>query len=208
MGFSCGIVGLPNVGKSTIFNALTSAKAEAANYPFCTIDPNTGIVNMPDPRLAEIQKYIPTDKLVYTSMTFVDIAGLVKGASKGEGLGNQFLGHIRETNAIAHVVRCFDDPNVIHVDGSVDPVRDISVIDLELILADLDTVSKRYATLQKTARTGDKKAQATMGVLEPVKNALDAGRPVRSLKLSEDELALIQDFHLITAKKVMYVANL
>src|SRR5947209_15707072 len=136
MGFACGIVGLPNVGKSTIFNALTSAKAEAANYPFCTIDPNTGIVKVPDPRLAAIQQYIPTDKLVPATMTFVDIAGLVKGASKGEGLGNQFLGHIRETNAIAHVVRCFQDPNVIHVDGSVDPLRYISVIDNELIFAD------------------------------------------------------------------------
>src|SRR3982750_4697801 len=152
MGFQCGIVGLPNVGKSTIFNALTSAKAEAANYPFCTIDPNTGIVKVPDPRLARIQAYIPTDKLVPAVMTFVDIAGLVKGASKGEGLGNQFLGHIRETNAIAHVVRCFSDPNVIHVEGSVDPIRDISVIDIELILADLETVNKRFSTIQKAGR--------------------------------------------------------
>jgi GTP-binding protein YchF len=208
MGFACGIVGLPNVGKSTIFNALTSAKAEAANYPFCTIDPNTGMVKVPDPRLAAIQKYIPTDKLVPATMTFVDIAGLVKGASKGEGLGNQFLGHIRETNAIAHVVRCFQDPNVIHVDGSVDPIRDISVIDTELIFADLETVTKRYSQLEKTARAGnDKKAAAVMGVLTPVKAALEAGKPVRSLKLSEDELELIHDFHLITAKKVMYVAN-
>src|SRR3954469_20460098 len=164
MGFACGIVGLPNVGKSTIFNALTSAKAEAANYPFCTIDPNTGIVKVPDPRLGQIQKYIPTDKIVPATMTFVDIAGLVKGASKGEGLGNQFLGHIRETNAIAHVVRCFSDSNVVHVDGSVDPVRDVSVIDIELILADLDTVNKRYTAMSKAARAGgagaDKKAAA------------------------------------------------
>ncbi len=207
MGFSCGIVGLPNVGKSTIFNALTSAKAEAANYPFCTIEPNTGIVKVPDPRMERIQQYIPTDKVVPASMTFVDIAGLVKGASKGEGLGNQFLGNIRENNAIAHVVRCFSDPNVIHVDGSVDPIRDIGVIDLELIFADLDTVNKRFNSLQKTARSGDKKAAAVMGVLEPVRNALESGKPARALNLSGDELALIHDFHLITAKKVMYVAN-
>jgi GTP-binding protein YchF len=207
MGVACGIVGLPNVGKSTIFNALTSAKAEAANYPFCTIDPNTGIVKVPDPRMALIQKYIPTDKLVPADMTFVDIAGLVKGASKGEGLGNQFLGHIRETNAIAHVVRCFKDDNVIHVDGSVDPLRDISVIDTELIFADLDTIQKRFNSMQKQARTGDKKAAAVMGVLEPVKATLERGLAVRSMKLSAEELGLIHDFHLITAKKVMYVAN-
>jgi len=207
MGFQCGIVGLPNVGKSTIFNALTSAKAEAANYPFCTIDPNTGIVKVPDPRMAMIQKYIPTDKLVPTNMTFVDIAGLVKGASKGEGLGNQFLGHIRETNAIAHVVRCFSDPNVIHVDGSVDPLRDISVIDTELILADLEAVTKRYNSLEKQARTGDKKAAAQFGVIQPVRAALESGKPVRSLGLSPEQMELIYDYHLITAKKVMYVAN-
>ncbi|MBL7716403.1 MAG: redox-regulated ATPase YchF [Bdellovibrionales bacterium] len=207
MGFQCGIVGLPNVGKSTIFNALTSAKAEAANYPFCTIEPNTGIVKVPDPRLHDIQKYIPTDRLIPATMTFVDIAGLVKGASKGEGLGNQFLGHIRETNAIAHVVRCFSDPNVIHVDGSVDPIRDINVIDIELMLADLEAVTKKFSDTAKRAKQGDKKAAAQFGVLEPVKAGLEAGKPVRALGLSDDEMALIHDFHLITAKKVMYVAN-
>ena len=207
MGFQCGIVGLPNVGKSTIFNALTSAKAEAANYPFCTIEPNTGIVKVPDPRLAKIAECIPPQKLIPATMTFVDIAGLVKGASKGEGLGNQFLGHIRETNAIAHVVRCFSDPNVVHVDGSVDPLRDISVIDTELMFADLDTVTKRYNNLEKQARTGDKKAQAVYGVIQPVRAALESGKPVRSLQLSKEQMDLIHDFHLITAKKVMYVAN-
>jgi GTP-binding protein YchF len=207
MGFKCGIVGLPNVGKSTIFNALTSGKAEAANYPFCTIEPNTGIVKMPDPRLHKIAECIPPQKLIPTEMTFVDIAGLVKGASKGEGLGNQFLGHIRETNAIAHVVRCFGDANVVHVDGSVNPVRDIEVIDFELILADLDAVTKRYSSIEKAARGADKKSAALLGVLQPVKAALEAGKTVRSLGLSEEQLELIHEYHFITAKKVMYIAN-
>ena len=155
MGFTCGIVGLPNVGKSTIFNALTSVGAEAANFPFCTIEPNQGIVSVPDPRLSDIARFIPPQKIVPTTMTFVDIAGLVAGASKGEGLGNKFLAHIRETNAIAHVVRCFDDENVVHVEGAPDPVRDVETIEVELGLADLETVEKRIDRLKRVARSGD-----------------------------------------------------
>jgi len=207
MGFQCGIVGLPNVGKSTIFNALTAAEADSANFPFCTIEPNTGVVRVPDPRLDDIAAFIPPEEIVPTTMTFVDIAGLVKGASKGEGLGNQFLGHIRSTHAVAHVVRCFEDDNVVHVDGSVDPVRDIEVIDTELIFADLETIDKRFVTLEKKAKAQEKDAQRVLAVLRPIKEALEQGRPVRSLGLSEEDQAVIRDLHFITAKKVMYVAN-
>jgi GTP-binding protein YchF len=207
MSLQCGIVGLPNVGKSTIFNALTSAKAEAANYPFCTIEPNTGIVKVPDPRLEDISKYIPPQKLIPAVMTFVDIAGLVRGASKGEGLGNQFLGHIRETDAIAHVVRCFNDSNIIHVEGSVDPLRDIETIDTELVLCDLEALLKKLPKAIKEGKQGDKKAAALGNVLEKLKPQLDQGITVRACGLTAEEKETVYDMHFLTIKPVMYVAN-
>jgi hypothetical protein len=208
MALQVGIVGLPNVGKSTLFNALTSAKADAANYPFCTIDPNVGVVTVPDPRLDHITQYIKPQKVIPTTIEFVDIAGLVAGASKGEGLGNQFLGHIRQTDAIVHVVRCFDDPNIVHVSGSVDPTRDIGVINTELMLADLDTVEKRLARIEKAARsTSDQKMKIEASALTKLRDALGRGEAARSVNLDEFESPIRAELHLLTAKPVLYACN-
>ena len=208
MSLKCGIVGLPNVGKSTLFNALTKAGIAAENYPFCTIDPNIGIVEVPDPRLAEIAAIAKPQKVVAAAVEFVDIAGLVAGASKGEGLGNQFLANIRECDAIAHVVRCFEDENVVHVSGKVDPVSDIETIHTELALADLATVEKTYARYGKVAKTGgDKEAQRIVAVLDKVRPALDQVRPARSVQLSKEEQAVLKPLFLMTSKPAMYVAN-
>jgi ferrous iron transport protein B len=208
MSLQCGIVGLPNVGKSTLFNALTRAGIAAENYPFCTIEPNTGVVEVPDPRLKQLAEVVKPERVVPAIVEFVDIAGLVAGASQGEGLGNQFLAHIRETDAIVNVVRCFEDANVVHVAGKVDPIADIEVIQTELCLADLGTVEKAVQRYTKASKSGnDKEAAAMLGLLEPVQAALNEGRPVRTLALSPEDQARLKPLCLITAKPAMFVGN-
>src|SRR3982750_2200665 len=207
MGLQCGIVGLPNVGKSTLFNCLSNAKAQAANFPFCTIEPNVGVITVPDERLTKLTEIVNPKSIVPNVIEIVDIAGLVKGASKGEGLGNQFLANIRATNAIIHVLRCFDNDNVIHVDGSVNPIRDKEIIDTELQLKDLESVEKKIAKVERTAKSGDAKGKKELAVLQLFKNALPAGKSARTVKTDAEDRKAIEDLQLLTDKPVIYVAN-
>jgi GTP-binding protein YchF len=207
MALKCGIVGLPNVGKSTLFNCLSNAKAQSANFPFCTIEPNVGTISVPDPRLEKLEALVNPERVVPTTMEIVDIAGLVKGASKGEGLGNQFLANIRETDAIIHVLRCFNDDNIIHVDGSVNPIRDKEVIDIELQLKDLESIEKRIAALARVLKTGDKEVLKENDLAQRIKTHLEQGKSVRGMDLDEKEIEIVQKFQLITGKPVLYLCN-
>lgn len=207
MALQCGIVGLPNVGKSTLFNAISNNKAEAANFPFCTIEPNVGVITVPDPRLKILEDLVKPQRVLPTTIEFVDIAGLVKGASKGEGLGNQFLANIREVNAIVHVIRCFDNDNIVHVDGRVNPVADKEIIDTELQLRDLDSVEKKLSKVERAAKSGDVKAKKEVTVLQRYKEALSAGKSARTVQADEEELSAVADLQLLTAKPVIYIAN-